>query len=879
MTWFRRLFKRGELYRDLSDEIHQHLEEKVDALVQSGMSRENATAAARREFGNVTALEARGREVWQWPTLESVLFDVRFALRQLRRQPSFTIVAVLILGLGIGANTAVFSVVDRLLFEPLAFRDPERLDWVLRMNANGRIGRSWEVAEYENLRDMQVFEDLTTYEVAFARSSYKVSGDGDPDRVAGVMVADNFFPFLGVSPQIGRQFTSDECRLNGPGAVILSHGLWQRRYSGRTEIIGRQVLVNDRAVTIVGVMPASFDFGAVFAPGVQIDLYMPAVFDVLRDWGSTMAVLGRHRPGMTPDAAQSAINATLKRQEAERSGAPRLGSGQAAGSSRFSFVVAPFHESVVGTIRRPMLTLWAAVGLVLLIVCINLANLLLARAAARRKEMALRSAIGASRTRIVRQLLTESFMLSIAGGGVGVAIAYAAIAYLRRLEGMSIPLLKNAEINATALAVAAGVSVLTAVLFGLAPAITAARGNPGEALKAGGRGSGEGADPRRMRSMLVVSEVALACLLLVCTGLLLRSFWHVLDLDLGFQADRMYALRIDTGPSIDSPYKFNAYMRRLMSAARDVPGVESASITDNVPLDSLRSWAVRAHGQSRDQAFGAVIKMVGPGLMETMRTRVIAGREFTDHDDEDGAPVALINKTLADRLWPGQDPVLRTMIVNDDNPVQVVGVVADVRHITVEAAPVSEFYLSILQRRTMSPSLIVRTGRPFADIAPALRRALNDVVPDLPTANFRPLQQIVDRANSSRRFFVELLMAFAGAALVLAAIGIYGVISYSVARRTPEIGVRMALGASSGRIRASVVNDTLRLALTGAVVGIAAAIAVSSVLASLLFGVSRSDPWTYAIAAAVLLMVAIAAGAIPAIRASRISPMRALRAD
>jgi predicted permease len=871
MNWFRRLFKRGQLYRDLSEEIRQHLDEKVEALVQSGLSREAAVAAARREFGNVTSLEERGREVWQWPTIESVLFDIRYALRQLRRQPSFTLVAVLILGLGIGANTAVFSVVDRLLFEPLAFRAPERLDWIMRMNANGRVGRSWEVAQYENLRDMQVFEDLTTYEMAFARSSYKLSGDGEPDRVAGVMVAENFFPFLGISPLLGRQFTVEECRLNGPGAVILSHGFWQRRYSGRSDVIGRQIMVNDRAATIVGVMPASFDFGAVFAPGVRIDLYMPAVFDVLRDWGSTMAVLARHRPGMTADAAQSAINGILARQEAERA--------RAAGSTAFTFVVRPFHESIIGTMRRPMLTLWAAVGLVLLIVCINLANLLLARAAARRKEMALRSAIGASRTRIVRQLLTESFILSIVGGGLGVAVAYAAIAYLRRLEGMSIPLLKNAEINAAALAVAGGVSVLTAVLFGLAPAITAARGNPGEALKVGGRGSGEGGDPRRMRSMLVISEVALACLLLVCTGLLLRSFWHVLDLDLGFQADRMYALRIDTGPSIDSAYKFNAYMRRLMAAARDVPGVESASITDNVPLDSLRSWAVRAPGQSRDQSFGAVIKMVGPGLMETMRTRVIAGREFTDHDDEDGAPVALINKTLADRLWPGQDPVLRTMVVNDSNQVQVVGVVADVRHITVEAAPVSEFYLSILQRRTMSPSLIVRTGRPFAEVAPALRRALNEVVPDLPTANFRPLRQIVDRANSSRRFFVELLMAFAGAALVLAAIGIYGVISYSVARRTPEIGVRMALGATSARIRATVVRDTLRLALTGAVVGIAAAIAVSSVLASLLFGVSRSDPWTYAIAAAVLLMVAIAAGAIPAIRASRISPMRALRAD
>jgi len=280
------LFTRGQLYRDLSEEMRQHLDEKVEALVQSGLSREEAVAAARREFGNVTSLEERGREVWQWPTFESFLFDIRYALRQLRRQPSFTVVAVLILGLGIGANTAVFSVVDRLLFEPLAFRDPDRLAWIMRMNANGRVGRSWTVADYENLRDMEAFEELTTYEAAFARSSYKLSGDADPDRVAGVMVAASFFPFLGASPLLGRPFTDAECRLNGPGAVILSHGLWQRRYSGRSDVIGRQLMVNDRPATIVGVMPPTFDFGAVFAPGVQIDVYMPAVFDVLRDWAT-----------------------------------------------------------------------------------------------------------------------------------------------------------------------------------------------------------------------------------------------------------------------------------------------------------------------------------------------------------------------------------------------------------------------------------------------------------------------------------------------------------------------------------------------------------------------------------------------------------------
>jgi predicted permease len=871
MNWFRRLFARDRIYRDLSEEIRQHLDEKVDALMQAGMSREEATARARREFGNVAAVEERGREVWQWPSLESILFDVRYAFRQLRRQPSFAFVAILILGLGIGANTAVYSVIDKLFLEPLPFHAPDRLVSLLRSDGRGRTSRFWTVDAYETLRDMQVFEELTTYEAYFARSSYKLTGDGDPDRVAGVLIPANFFPFLSVSPQLGRTFTESECKLNGPGAVILSHGLWERRYSSDPGVIGRQVIVNDRAATIVGVMPAAFDFGAVFAPGIRIELYMPAVFDTLREWGTTMAVVGRHRPGVTAAATRAEVNAILDRQERERS--------NAGTPSRFGVVLQPLRESIVGNMQRPMLTLWAAVGLVQLIVCINLANLLLARGVTRRKEMALRSAIGAGRFRLVRQLVSESLVLSGLGGALGVAFASVAVLYLRRLEGLSIPLLKSAEINGAALGVAIAVTVLTALLFGLVPAMTSARSDFGEALKATSRGSSEGREHRFVRSLLVVSEVGLACLLLVCTGLLLRSFLRVLDLNLGFRPEQAYALRVDAGPGMDTPEKFHAYMKRLISAARDVPGVEAASITDAVPLDSSRNWAVRAKGQPPDQTIGALVKIVGPGLMETMRTPIIAGREFTDQDAVDSLQVTMINQALAERLWPGQDPLRRPMMVNVDRELLVVGVVANIRHVSVEEAPRPEFYLPILQRTTMSPSLVVRTERPFAEVAPALRRALAEIAGDLPTTTFRPLQQIVDRAVSSRRFFVELLIAFASAGLALAAIGIYGVISYSVSQRTPEIGIRMALGASSARIRAEVVRDTVRLALLGAVLGTAGAIAISSVLASLLFGVSPTDPWTYGGAVAVLLLVAITAGIIPAVRASRISPMTALRAD
>ncbi|MGH9672584.1 MAG: ABC transporter permease, partial [Bryobacteraceae bacterium] len=356
MNWVKQILMRRRIYDDLSEEIREHLAERIEALMQTGMSREQAAAAARREFGNVASLEERGREVWQWPSLESVLFDLRYALRQVRRQPSFSIVAVLILALGIGANTAVFSVLNTLLFRPLPFRAPDRLAWIINRDTPGLSGRTSTVATYEALTAMQSFEELTTYEAFFARSSYKLTGDAEPDRVAGVMIPANFFPFLGVKPILGRTFTEEECLRNGPGAVILTHSLWERRYSSNPGVVGRQMVVNDRAATIVGVMPPDFDFGAVFAPGIRIEIYMPVVFDIVRRWGNTMAILGRLKPGVTLAAAQAEANAVIERQQRTR---PEFGPLRSYGA-----VVKPLHESVIGGMRRSMFTLWAAVGLV-----------------------------------------------------------------------------------------------------------------------------------------------------------------------------------------------------------------------------------------------------------------------------------------------------------------------------------------------------------------------------------------------------------------------------------------------------------------------------------------------------------------------------------
>ncbi len=864
-----RVFARRRLYRDLSEEIEQHIAERVDALVESGAPRSEAIHIARREFGNATLIAEQGREVWQWPIFDSLLFDIRYAARQLIRQPSFAVIAVLILGIGIGANTAVFSIVDRLLFEPLPLRAPQRLVWVINADTPGLSGRTSRVSTYEALAKMESFEETTTYEAFFARSSYKLAGDRlEPDRVSGVMVPANFFPFLGVKPFLGRTFTEEECLLDGPGAVMLSYDLWVRRYSADPKIIGRQLRVNDRAVTIVGVLPRSFDFGQVFAPGNKIEVYLPVIFDVVRNWGNTMAILGRLKPGISLESAQAEATGVIEHQQQER---PEFGP-----PGSYNAILKPFQQSVTGTMHRPMMLLWGAVILVQLIVCVNLSTLLLGRATARRKEMALRGALGAGRFRLARQLLTEASILALVGGALGVGLAWIAVWGVRQFQAVGIPLLQTVEIDERVLSLAAGVTIVTALALCVAPVLAVARGNLNDSLKEGGRGAHPGFDHPFARTVLVVSEICLACLLVVGAGLLILSFLKVLDVDLGFTTQRTYALRIDAGPTIDTQEKFESYIRRLIAAAREVPGVAAASVSDALPFDSNRSWVVRAREQRPQEVVGALVKVVGPGLLETMETPLLSGREFSEHDGSHGRPVALVNETLARRLWPDRDAVGQFLQVFDTAR-EVVGVAADVHHLSVEEPSGPEFYIPVLQIRSMSPSLVVRTNRSFRDVAPALRRELTQVAPDLPTNRFRPLSQIVDREVSPRRFFVRLLGGFALIALFLAGIGIYGVVNYSVQRRTPEIGIRMALGASGSRILKGVVGETMKLAFVGVLLGLLGALALSSLLASLLFAVSPTDPWALLAAALVVLAVSVLAGLLPAVRAARVSPMRALR--
>ncbi len=801
------------------------------------------------------------------------LHDLRYSLRTLRREPAFSLVAMLILALGIGASITVFSVVNALLIRPLPFRDPARLVWIA--NHDGDSGLSSETTrvgpflEWKKLNHS--FQDLGAYFAFFGYSSYKLIGRGEPERLNGVGVSQNFFQVLGVHPQIGRGFTAQESQWNGGKtlAAILSHGLWVRRFASDPSIVGRKIVLNDDAITVVGVLPASFDFTSTFTPGTHVDFFTPFPLTPETDrWGNTIAVIGRLKPGVSPRAGQAELE-VIDRQ---------LQRIHKDWGTSFSAQVSRLQDHISGRLRRPMLVLSGAVALVMLIVCANLSNLLLARAASRGKEIAVRTALGAGRLRLIRQTLTESLVLSCSGALLGLLLAFAGLRALSRMQVLAIPMLQTMSIDTTALLFTIAVALVTGIVFGIAPAFQTSGADLHEALKDSTRGSSEGAARNWIRDGLVVSEIALACVLLVGAGLVLRSFLHVLDVDLGFQPQRSASLRVDMSGSYNTAAKQNAFFSEILRRAREVPGVEAAGLTDSLPLDRNRSWGVPVKGRVYRQGDipDAFVKVVSPGYLRAMGIPMREGRDFNEHDTADSKPVMLVNETAARALWPGQSPLGGVVQINHD--AEVVGVVGDVRQASPDQRAGLEIYLPLAQGDWAgSLDLVVRTTLPPSSLAPAIRNALRPLDPNLPVADFRSLEVLVDRAVSPRRFITLLLAGFAGLALALASLGIYGIISYSVTQRRQEIGIRMALGASAGHVQLRVIRQTLALAACGIVIGVAGAWALTRLLTSLLFGVTPGDPATFAAMVALLVAVALTAGYLPARRASRIDPMLTLR--
>jgi len=863
----------GRLNRDLDDELRAHFQIAVQENMAAGMEEREAVAAAHREFGNTDLYKDRMREVWGWTWLERLRQDVVFGLRMLRKSPSFTAVAVLTLALGIGANTAIFSVINGVLIRSLPFPNARELVWIANSHDEGGLsGRTYTSFDYRDFRERnRSFSELAGYNAFFPYISYNLTGRGEPERAIGIDVTETFFPLLGVQPLLGRNFLPEECVRNGRLAVILANSYWKRRFASDPAIVGQSLTINDKAMTVVGVLPPTFDFASVFVPSAKIDFFLPRYIDKdTNSHGNEVAIIGRIKPGVALGAAQTEM-ATLARREGKEKGW-----GEEAVGARLQFLA----SYVTGDLRRPLLLLMLASGFVLLIACTNLSNLLLARAETRKREMGFRLAIGASRTRLVRQLLTESVLLALLGSVFALPLAVVGTRLLASMRHTAIPLLDQVGLDWRAFGFALLLAIFTGILFGLVPALHAARTNLNEALKESATGAGGSVHRSWTRAALVVSEVTLSCMLLGGAGLMLKSLLKLLDVDPGFRSDHVAIVRVDPGPQKWDHKFLNPYLDRIVEAVRRVPGIEAVSISDALPFDRDRSWNFGAPGVilPKDQDTGAFIRTVGPDYFKVMRIPLLKGRDFNAGEQLKSEPVVIVNQTVARTLFPGRDPVDHQVNVGDTK-LRVVGVVADVKHSALDQPAGMEAYFPYTQGDTESPDLVVRTTLPPDEMANAIRRAVWSFAPEQPLNEFRTMDQLVDTATSSRRFTTLLLGIFAVLALVLAAVGIYGVIAYSVTQRTRELGIRMALGADGRRIEWLVTRDVLSLATGGALLGLAGLAVLGRSMASLLYGVTPSDPLVFGGAVFLFIAVGALSAYLPARRASRVSPMTALRLE
>jgi predicted permease len=856
---------------ELEAELASHLELAIDENLERGLAPEEARRLALASLGGMEQAKEQQREARGLMTLDILIHDLKYTLRTLARDRGFTAVAVLILALGIGANIAVFSVVNTLLLRPLPFPHSEQLVRIVEKDPTG--GESSMTYSTDAMQDFQAknrsFQQVSGYFAFSGPDNVKLMGNGQPQPVTGLMVAGNFFPTLGVEPLLGRQFSAEDCLKNSRPVTMMSYAFWKRRFGANPGIVGQTIDLDGTQMTVVGVLPNTFDFGSVFSPGKKVDLYAPAILGEMEDEGNTMALVGRLKPGVTLGLAQSEADSLFPKLLFNWKH-PEYGSGYTANLSGLK-------DYVSGKLRRSLIVLWCAVGMILLIVCVNLSNLLLARAAARGKEFALRTALGAGRGRIVRQLLTESVVLSGAGAILGLGMAFAIVAWLAHQGSIALPLLGSLRIDGAALGWTLLIALTTSILFGLAPGLRMGRGNLQAALKDGGRGASDGRSHERMRAALVISEVGLACVLLVGAGLLLRSFLHVLDVDLGFEPSHSAAISVDCNDCRDA-VKRGVIWQQVIQRVEQIPGVETAGISDNLPMSVNRSWGIQAKGHTyrKGELADTFVYMVSPGYLKSIGMRLVKGRDIRWEDNDKTQAVVVINETVARHLWPGEDPIGRIGQVNGADA-QVIGVVADVHETNAETEAGWQMYLSATQFGPEGANLVVRTKLPPAALASGVTQVLREINPGQPANEFRPIQTLVDHASSPRRFFMMLVGAFAGLGLLLAALGIYGVISYSVTQRTQEIGIRMALGSSMGRVQRDVLGKTLRLAAAGIVLGSVASLAVARLIGSMLFATSPWDAGTFAGMAVALLAVALISGYIPARRASRIDPLVALR--
>ena len=809
--------------------------------------------------------------------MDAIFTDVRYGLRSLLKRPAFTAIALLTLALGIGVNTAIFSAVDSVLLRSMPFKDTESLVAVWEHSPQLGIARNeMAPANFFDLRNQnQVFEGLG----AFGEMSMNLTGAGEPERLEGQLVTANVFALLGVQPALGRTFAPQEDQVGQDHVAVLSHALWQRRFNRDPNVINRALTLNGESYTIVGVMPRDF-----FFPLRESELWIPWSMPPEQASGRGdhyLHAIARLKPGVTNERANAEVESIGARLATDY---PRTNEG-------LGFVVNSFQRDYVGDLRRPILILFAAVGLVLLIACANVANLLLAQATARRREIAIRMALGARRWTIARQLLLESLLLAIGGGLLGVFGAVWGVEALSKLLPASLSKLQAVSVDARVLVFTVAVVVLTAIVFGVVPALHAVRANPGEALSDTARDAGGGNSGRYVRRMLVVSEVALAVVLLVGAGLLIRSFQRLNQVDIGFNPNNVLTMRaVLPMPKYGKPESRRAFYDEVLRRVDEIPGVESAGVITFLPLSfSGMKFSFSVEGQTNPSDMNlpfALYRVVSPDYFRALEIPLQRGRFFDSRDSKESQPVMVVNRKLAEQFWPGEDPTGKRLKIgppDSQNPwAVVIGVVGDVRQTELYGKQMPELYVPYAQewRMWMAPKdLVVRTSGDPGAVAAAVREAVWAVDKDQPVSNVRTMDQVFAAAISRERFQMLLLSLFASLALVLACIGLYGVISYMVAQRTHEIGVRMALGAQEGDVLRLVIRQGMLLAVVGLIVGIGIGTAVTRFLSDMLFGVSARDPLTFVGVPMLLLFVAFLACYIPARRATRIDPLTALRCE
>ena len=797
--------------------------------------------------------------------------DLRYGMRMLLKAPGFTLIAVLTLALGIGATTAIFSVVNGVLLRELPYRDEARLVTLWQNDLKSGIERE-EVspANFFDWRDRVQSCDIVAAAEPFA---FNLSNDGEPETFRSWLVTQGFLEALGTAALYGRAFLPEEYQPGKGQVIVIGYGLWQRRFGGDPNLIGRQLTLNGRPHTVVGVMPPEFQYPVgreLWAPR------MPRPNDMQIRSATYIRVIGRLKPGRTAAEAQAEMN-TIAGQLAKEY--PQTNSGTGS-------VIVPLRDVLIGRMRQALLVLLSAVGCVLLIACANVASLLLVRLTERSRELAIRAALGAGRGRLLRQLLIESGVLALLGGAAGVLVAYWLIDAIVALSPADLPRIHQVGLNPMMLGFAVGISLLTALLFGLAPALQLAKPNLQEALKSEGRAVTGGERQQRLRNLLVVSEIALALVLLVGAGLLARSFVTLLRVNPGFVTERALTLETLVSRGL-TPEQRTALVEQMHQRVTSLPGVQSAAVSSALPFHDNQvtiptGMQIEGRVAQAEQNPTAYVISITTDYLRTMGIRLRRGRELNPFDKADSAPVAVINQSLAARHWPLEEPVGKKVTLNvSGKPVtcEIIGVVGDVRPNGFDSEPRPEIYLPYAQSPASLVTWVVRTaGDPGHQLA-AVKEKIREANPAQTFLSIATLDQLADRTLSQRRFNLLLLGAFAVLALILAGIGLYGLISFSTAQRTHEIGVRMALGAQSGDVLRLVIGQGLRLVLIGTAVGLAGALALTRLMRGLLFGIGATDPLTFAGVAAILIGVALLACWIPARRATKVDPMVALRCD